>query len=64
MDILWVGQFDLTHSMGVAGEFERTEFVEALKKVVAVAREHGLTAAIQPRTAEQAESWSRLGFNA
>ena len=49
--------------MGIPGEFEKPKFLDALGKVIAVAQEHGLAAAIQPRSVEQAEDWLGLGFN-
>jgi len=62
VDILWVGHFDLSQSMGICGQFDHPEFRQALQKVVAAAGRHGKLAALQPGNVEQAESWFELGF--
>jgi 2-keto-3-deoxy-L-rhamnonate aldolase RhmA len=63
VDVLWVGHFDLSHNMGIAGQFARPEFTGALASVVAAARAHGKLAAIQPGNLQQAEEWLRAGFH-
>jgi 2-keto-3-deoxy-L-rhamnonate aldolase RhmA len=63
VDILWVGHFDLTQSMGIPAKFSDPRFTAALKQVVEAANRHGKLAAIQPSTFEQAEEWLRLGFH-
>ena len=64
VDVLWVGHFDLTQTMGIPGQFEHPAFREALRKVVAAAKNAGKIAAINPGTMEQAREWLRLGFGA
>jgi 2-keto-3-deoxy-L-rhamnonate aldolase RhmA len=63
VDVLWVGHFDLTQSMGIPGEFEDPAFVAALARVVAAARRFGKAAAIQPGNHQQAHAWLDIGFN-
>lgn len=63
VDVLWVGHFDLTQSMGIPGEFERREFLDALRSVVSAAKRHGKAAGINPTNADQAQQWLELGFN-
>jgi 2-dehydro-3-deoxyglucarate aldolase/4-hydroxy-2-oxoheptanedioate aldolase len=64
VDVLWVGHFDLTQSMGIPGQFEDPRFLDALKRVVAAAGNHGKAAALQPGNFDQAEKWLALGFHA
>ena len=64
VDVLWVGQFDLSNSLGIAGQFQHPSFVDALKLVVDTAHEHGLVACIQPGNMAQAREWMEIGFNA
>jgi 2-dehydro-3-deoxyglucarate aldolase/4-hydroxy-2-oxoheptanedioate aldolase len=64
VDVLWVGHFDLSHSMGMTGQFHHPRFLDALNVVTDTARRHGLAACIQPRTAAQAQEWLDMGFNA
>lgn len=63
VDVLWVGHFDLTQSMGIPGQFQHEEFLEGLELVVDTAREYDLGAAIQPGSVAQAEEWMEMGFN-
>lgn len=63
IDILWVGHFDLSQSMGIPGHFQEPRFLEALHRVPRVAREHGKLAGIQPGSSEQAAEWMAAGYN-
>jgi 2-keto-3-deoxy-L-rhamnonate aldolase RhmA len=63
VDILWVGHFDLTQSMGIPGQFDDPRFLDGLKRVAERAQAHGLKAGIQPSSVEQAQAWMALGYN-
>lgn len=63
VDCLWVGHYDLSHSMGIAAQFAHERFHSAMQTVVAAARQHGKLLGVQPGTTAQAEEWFRLGFN-
>ena len=63
VDILWVGHFDLTQSMGILAEFHHERFLGALRQVIDTAKKHGLGACIQPGSREQAKEWIEMGFN-
>jgi 2-dehydro-3-deoxyglucarate aldolase/4-hydroxy-2-oxoheptanedioate aldolase len=63
IDVLWVGHFDLTQSMGIVGQFDHAGFVTALRNVAATAKRHGKAAGIQPGNLEQARAWMALGYN-
>lgn len=63
VDVLWVGHYDLTSSMGILGEFEHPAFIEALGKVVASAKKQGKHTAIQPGNPAQLQAWRTLGFD-
>jgi 2-dehydro-3-deoxyglucarate aldolase/4-hydroxy-2-oxoheptanedioate aldolase len=41
VDCLWVGHFDLSSSLGVAGQFDHPKFTGAVKAVHEAARRHG-----------------------
>jgi len=62
IDVLWVGQFDLTLSMGIPGEFERPEFVTALERVVAAAEANGKWCGAMAQSVEDARQWIARGF--
>ena len=63
VDILWVGHFDLSTSMGIPGQFQHPDFLAALKRVVESANKHGKKLGIQPGTPEYLDQWMNLGFN-
>jgi 2-keto-3-deoxy-L-rhamnonate aldolase RhmA len=41
VDCLWIGQFDLSVSLGVPGEYDHPQFTSAIAAVVAAGRKHG-----------------------
>ena len=63
VDVLWVGHFDLTQSLGIVGEFHDDDFLNALRRVVEVTKKNGQAAGIQPGSLEQAREWMNIGFN-
>ncbi len=63
VDVLWVGHFDLTQSMGIPGQFHRPEFLSALERVVAAGKKRHKSIGAQPNSWEQCEEWMKLGFN-
>ncbi|MHB8646052.1 MAG: HpcH/HpaI aldolase family protein [Thermomicrobiales bacterium] len=63
VDLLWVGHFDLSQSMGIPGQFHDPRFLGNLKRVVDVCNRHNLGAGIQPGSIEQAHEWLDIGFN-
>jgi len=38
VDLLWVGHFDLTNSMGISGQFDHPDYLAAVGRIVAAAR--------------------------
>lgn len=63
VDVLWVGHFDLSTSMGIPGKFDQPGFRAALAQVVDAANRHGKIAAIQPGSMSQAQEWLGAGFH-
>jgi 2-keto-3-deoxy-L-rhamnonate aldolase RhmA len=63
VDVLWVGHFDLTQSMGIPAQFHHPDFLAAVRRVIEIATKHGKRSAIQPGNAAQAAEWLDLGFN-
>lgn len=63
VDVLWVGHFDLTVSLGIPAEFHNPIFLDALKTVIAAAQKHNLGMGIQPANADQAHEWRDMGVN-
>jgi 2-keto-3-deoxy-L-rhamnonate aldolase RhmA len=52
IDALWIGQFDLSTSLGIPGRFDHRFFHEATRKVVEACRKHGKTAVLGATDAE------------
>lgn len=63
VDVLWVGHYDLTQAMGIPGQFDHPDFLQALRGVVAAAKRHGKAAGINPTAEHQLTQWLDLGFN-
>lgn len=63
VDVLWVGHFDLTQSMGIPGQFDDKAFQDAMRLVVETAAKHNLRSGIQPGSLAQAKEWMDVGFN-
>lgn len=64
VDVLWVGHFDLSQSLGIPGQFEHKDFLSAIRHVIEIAGKYGLGAGIQPGSIENAQVWKDMGFNA
>ena len=50
IDALWIGQFDLSTSLGIPGRFDHRFFQEATRKVVEACRSHGKIAVLGAST--------------
>jgi 2-keto-3-deoxy-L-rhamnonate aldolase RhmA len=64
VDVLWVGHFDLTASMGITAQFEHADFLAALERVVAACRAHGKAAGIMVASVEDGRKALERGFRA
>jgi 2-dehydro-3-deoxyglucarate aldolase/4-hydroxy-2-oxoheptanedioate aldolase len=62
VDVLFVGPADLSHSMGIPGQFTHPAFVSALDHVAAVARAHGKAAGMLVRDASEVAAYRARGF--
>lgn len=62
IDILWIGQFDLSNFLGIPGQFEHPTFLDAVERVVAACDRHGKTAAFMVPTVEEGIERLRQGF--
>ena len=43
IDVLWIGHFDLSNSLGIPGQFEHARFQQAVAHVLAACQRHGKT---------------------
>ncbi len=62
VDCLWVGQFDLSSSLGIPGQFDHPDFARAVDAVIAAARKHGKALGCMAMSVEESVALARQGF--
>lgn len=63
VDVLWVGHYDLTNSMGIPGQFEHPEYLAALDRVAEAARAHDKHAGFMAGSRAEAAMLVERGFS-
>jgi 2-keto-3-deoxy-L-rhamnonate aldolase RhmA len=61
VDAVLIGPGDLSLNLGMPGEYDHPEFVNAVQSVFAAAREHSVVAGIHCHTPEFARQWRAAG---
>ncbi len=64
IDVLWVGQFDLTSSLGIPGQFDHPTYLAALDRVAGAARRHAKAAGFMVTSPKEAELVLGKGYRA
>jgi 2-keto-3-deoxy-L-rhamnonate aldolase RhmA len=62
VDVLWIGHFDLTASLGVPGAFASDEFREAVDRVLAAGKKHEKPVGIVGGSVEECRTLIERGF--
>ncbi|MFZ4530771.1 MAG: HpcH/HpaI aldolase family protein [Alsobacter sp.] len=62
VDALHLGQFDLSLSLGMPGQFARPEIQNGIDAIVASCRRHGKTPACMAPSIAEAHDWMARGF--
>lgn len=62
VDVLWVGQFDLTNFLGIPGDFSHPRFTAALDRILDACASRGVTPAILAMDDASASDFARRGF--
>jgi 2-dehydro-3-deoxyglucarate aldolase/4-hydroxy-2-oxoheptanedioate aldolase len=62
VDVLFVGPADLSHEMGIPGEFASPQFSAALDRVAAAAKAHGKAAGMLVRDASEVPAYLARGY--
>ena len=62
IDVLWIGQSDLTNSLGIPGQFTHPEFQRALDRVVSAAQQHDKAAGFMATSVEEGSGLLSRGF--
>jgi 2-dehydro-3-deoxyglucarate aldolase/4-hydroxy-2-oxoheptanedioate aldolase len=62
IDVLWIGQFDLTNFMGIPGEFGHRDYLAAVDRIVAACVTHAKAPAILAIDVVWAREYAAKGF--
>ncbi|MEO0360038.1 MAG: aldolase/citrate lyase family protein [Pseudomonadota bacterium] len=62
VDVVWIGQFDLTNFLGVPGRFDAPEYLAACERIEAAARAHGKAMGAMAANADWAADYKAKGF--
>ena len=62
IDVLWIGQTDLSTSLGVPGQFDHPLFKDAVQKVVDSCNRHGKVAGFMPLSIAEGKQFMDQGF--
>jgi 2-dehydro-3-deoxyglucarate aldolase/4-hydroxy-2-oxoheptanedioate aldolase len=62
IDVLWIGHFDLSNSLGVPGQFGHPTYTDAVEKVLAACRAHGKVPGIMGGDLAMAQACLAQGF--
>jgi len=62
VDVIWIGHYDLTVSMGIPAQFEHPRLLQAMDDLVDACRRHGIAPGFLPPTPESAAHWVSKGF--
>jgi 2-dehydro-3-deoxyglucarate aldolase/4-hydroxy-2-oxoheptanedioate aldolase len=62
IDVLWIGHFDLTNSMGIPGQFGHARYHDAVRRVLEASRAHGKAAGIMVRDVDEGRALLAQGF--
>ena len=63
IDALWIGQYDLTATMGIPGRFEEPAFREATDRVLQACHRHGKTAVLGSGDPDTLRRGPEAGFS-
>lgn len=62
IDVLWIGHFDLTNSMGIPGQFSHPDYLKAVDRVIAACQRHGKAPGFMVSSATQGRELIAKGF--
>jgi len=62
IDALWVGHFDLTNFLGIAGQFQHPKYLAAIDRVLAACEAHGKAPAFLASDPQWARDYASKGF--
>jgi 2-dehydro-3-deoxyglucarate aldolase/4-hydroxy-2-oxoheptanedioate aldolase len=64
IDVLWIGHFDLTNSLGIPGQFSHPAYLEAVERVLAACQAYGKAPGIMAGAVADGQAQLQQGFRA
>ena len=64
IDVLWIGHFDLTNSLGIPGQFSHPAYLQAVERVLEACRRHGKAPGIMAGDVATGQAQLEQGFRA
>jgi 2-dehydro-3-deoxyglucarate aldolase/4-hydroxy-2-oxoheptanedioate aldolase len=64
VDVLWIGQFDLTNFLGIPGDFAHSRFIAALDRILLACASRGIAPAILATDDASIRAFAQRGFRA
>ncbi len=64
IDVLWIGHFDLTNSLGIPGQFSHPTYPEAVERVLEACSRHGKVPGIMAGAVADGQAQLQQGFRA
>jgi len=64
IDLIWVGQFDLSASLGIPAQFDHPRFIAAMDRIVDCAQARSLPLGVLAMTVDEGKRWFERGFRA
>ena len=62
IDVLWIGHFDLTNSLGIPGQFDHPKFKDATKRIVEACHRHSKVATLAVMNPDELAAGPENGF--
>ncbi len=63
VDLMWIGHFDLSADMGIAGQFDHPDFEAAIKKIVRACKKHDVSLGRMVPDASIGKALFKQGFD-
>ena len=63
VDSILIGRFDLTHSMGITGQFEHPKVTHIIKNTLKMAHKSGISVGINTFNGEDSNHFIEMGFD-
>ena len=62
IDVLWIGLYDLSNSLGIPGQTQHPEIQSAIDRVIAACHKHGKVPAVLVTSVEEGRAQIKRGF--